>query len=61
MPIHICPDEILMFLMALPFIGGAFHHLRHKFKRTKCRNDYDCVPKCEHPVVEDKVYDPLDP
>ena len=59
MPFHICPDEILMFMMALPFIGGAFHWLRHKLRRTKCREDQDCIPKCEHPVGE--VHDPLDP
>ena len=62
MPFHICPDEIMMFMIALPFVGGAFHWLRHKLKKTKCHNDDTCIPKCDHPVVRDgEVYDPLDP
>jgi hypothetical protein len=58
---HICPDEIVAFIMVLPFVGGVIHWVRHKLKRTKCRNDATCVPKCEHSVVKDELYDPLDP
>lgn len=32
---HICPDEIMAFIYALPFLGTAFHWLRHKLKRQR--------------------------
>ena len=60
MPFHICPDEIIAFMMAMPFIGAAFHWLRHKWSRTRCHSNDTCIPKCEHLVTEE-IYDPLDP
>jgi hypothetical protein len=53
MPIHICPDEIFMLMMALPFIGGAFHWIRHKLKGQKpctdLKEDGSCsLGECEH-------------
>jgi len=58
---HICPEEIMAFMMTMPFIGFAFHWLRHKLTGSKCPNDETCVPRCEHQVIEDVVHDPLDP
>ena len=59
---HICPDEIIAFIMLLPFIGHIVHRLRHKLGRTVCLHDETCAPKCNHPVVRNnEVHDPLDP
>ena len=62
MPFHICPDEIFLFMMSLPFIGVAFHWLRHRLRRTKCHKNQDCIPKCEcDELKKEEIYDPLDP
>lgn len=65
MPFHICPDEILMFMTALPFVGGLFHWLRHKLRRKPCS---ESAPKgscslepCEHSEKRSPIFDPLDP
>jgi hypothetical protein len=59
---HICPQEIMAFMMALPFIGFAAHWVRHKLVGDRCQSDKDCVPKCNHQVIQkDEVEDLLDP
>lgn len=66
MPFHFCPDEIMMLMMALPFIGGAFHWLRHKLKgQTTCSEleiEGSCsLATCEHSEPHSTSCDPLDP
>jgi hypothetical protein len=53
MPFHICPEEILLFMMALPIAGQAIHWLRHKLRGgnpcSKLNQEGSCsLAKCEH-------------
>lgn len=64
---HICPDEIFMFMMALPFVGGAIHWLRHKLRGgktcSKLAQEGSCsLETCKHSEKHsESSYDPLDP
>lgn len=50
---HICPDEVFMFMMALPFVGSLIHWLRHKLRGgkpcSKLAEEGSCsLAACEH-------------
>jgi hypothetical protein len=50
---HICPDEIMAFMMAMPFVGYAFHWVRHKLKGeqpcAELEDEGSCsLETCEH-------------
>lgn len=35
MPFHICPDEIIAFLMLFPFLGAGIVWVRNKWRKIK--------------------------
>jgi hypothetical protein len=56
---HICPDEIMIAMMAIPVAGRVFHYILHKIRREKhCKKDPCEAVKCGHKLPEE-IYDPL--